>query len=166
MKTKIIKRKMNHKIIKKIIEIDKEFYINFDYVNGESWYFNRYSNKNEVFLLAVDKQIVGYFLFYNISEKLFNDVLNLKYSGDYTFPENEVNVKSNYYYIPSVLVAKKYREYSFLLLRKLKLECEKKQNLIAITISEEGRRMAETMLSYAGTVDKENNIQIFVKTVQ
>ena len=163
MEVKVIKRKMTHEIIEKIIEIDKEFYLNFDYDNEKSWYFRRYSDKNDIFLLTVEGKIVGYFLFYSISKKLFDEILSLKYDGDYAFPESEVNVKSNLFYIPSVLVSKEYRKYCVPLLKKLLKEGSKKKNLVAITVSNEGKHMAESMLSYIGTANKEKNVCVYAK---
>ena len=133
------------------------------YNNEKSWYFQRYSDKNDIFLLTVEDKIVGYFLFYSITKKLFDEILSLKYDGDYDFSESEVNVKSNFFYVPSVLVLKEYRKYCVPLLKKLLKESSKKKNLVAITISNEGKRMAESMLSYIGTANKEKNICVYVK---
>ncbi len=163
MKVKVIKRKMTHEIIEKIIEIDKKFYLDFDYDNEKSWYFQRYSDKNDIFLLIVEDKIVGYFLFYSITKKLFDEILSLKYDGDYAFSESEVNVKSNFFYIPSVLVLKEYRKYCVPLLKELLKESSKKKNLVAITVSNEGKRMAESVLSYIGTANKEKNICVYTK---
>ena len=110
MKVKIIKKKMTPDIIEQIIEVDKEFYQNFDYENDKPWYYKRYSDKNNIFCLYVDDKIVGYFIFYKISKRLFDDILSLKYYEDYSFPESEVNVKSNFFYMPSVVVLIKYRK--------------------------------------------------------
>lgn len=162
MKVKVLKKKMTESVIKKIIEIDKEFYCNFNY-NNTSWYFKRYSDKNDIFCLCVDDKIVGYFVYYKISKKLFDDILRLKYSDDYNFPESETNVKSDFYYMPSVIVAQKYRDYAVSLLRKLIEEGAKKKHLAVITISKEGRRLAETMLTYIGTVDKEKDINVYAR---
>ena len=57
--------RMTRKVIKDIIEIDKDFYLDFDY-SDTSWYFKRYNNNNKVTVLKVDGKIVGYYLFYTI----------------------------------------------------------------------------------------------------
>ena len=38
--------RMTRKVIKDIIEIDKDFYLDFDY-SDTSWYFKRYNNNNK-----------------------------------------------------------------------------------------------------------------------
>lgn len=162
MEIKIIKRTMSKSVIKDIIEIDKEFYKDFDYSNTE-WYFKRYNNKNSIFLLMLDNKIIGYFLFYKISKKLFDDIRNLKYSGDYVFPIEEVNVKSNYYYLPSILVKKRFRQYSLILIKRLKQEIDKIENLVVITISKNGKRLAEKSLIYLGSPKGEKSVNIYVK---
>lgn len=159
MKIEVKKAKMSEEVIKKIINIDKTFYKDFDYSN-ESWYFERYSEKNDIFLLFVDEKIVGYFLFYSVSESLFFDLANLKYKGDYDFPIDEINVKSNYFYMPSLLVLKNYRKYSILLIFKLKEELENKQNVIVIAQSIEGKVLSKIVLKKVGNVE---NVEIYSK---
>lgn len=163
MKVKVLKQKMTHDIIEQIIEVDKEFYLNFDYNSEKPWYYRRYSSKNNIFCLYVDNKIVGYFLYYKISKKLFDDILHLKYDNDYDFPESETNVKSNFYYMPSVIVSKKYRNHATPLLRELIKEGTKKKHLVVITVSKEGCRLAKNMLSFIGTVNKEKNIDVYAR---
>ena len=163
MRVKVLKKRITTDIIEQIIEIDKKFYLNFDYDREKSWYYQRYLDKNKIFCLYVNDKIVGYFLFYKISKTLFYDILNLKYGGDYNFPLSEINVKSNYYYMPSVIVAKEYQQYSFLLLRKLISEAYLKKHLVVITVSEKGRCLAKNRLQFIGNVNKSKNINIYAK---
>ncbi len=165
MKIEVLKKSMTKEIIEKIIDIDKEFYVDFDYQNNKQWYYNRYTDKNQIFLLCVNDKIVGYFLFHTITKQLFNDILSLKYDGDYNFPERSVNVQSNYFYIPSVLIKKRYRKHGVALLRRLLDEAKSKPNLVAITISKQGKRMAESMMKLIGVVDQKRDICVYAKTV-
>ena len=163
MEIKVLKKNMTPDIIEAIIDIDKEFYLNFDYKNEKSWYYHRYTDKNEAFCLYVDDKMVSYFIYYRISMMLFDQILGLKYEGDYYFPESEINVKSNYFYMPSVLVAKEYRIYSVPLLRRLIVESAKKDHQVVITVSREGQRLAEGKLAYIGDVNKAKNIKVYAK---
>ncbi len=162
MQIEVKKVKMTDDVIKSIAEIDKEFYTNFDY-NDLSWYFERYSDKNEVFVLLVDEKIVGYFLFVEISKSLFDDILKLKYDSDYDCPVKDWNCKSGCFYIPSVLVKKEYRCYSKPLLRLLFREAQTKKKLAAITVSKEGHKMAETILKFVGVANKEKDVRVYCK---
>lgn len=158
-KIKIRKKTLTKAILNQIIEIDKGFYKDFDYSNTK-WYFERYSKKNKAFLLYVNKQIVGYFLFVTISERLFNDILSLKYDGDYDFPHEETNVPTDFYYMPSLVVKENYRKHSLPLIVKLKQEISKKENLVVISISPAGKALARLVLTEVGSC---NDAGIFCK---
>ena len=156
--------RMTRKVIKDIIEIDKDFYSDFDY-SDTSWYFKRYNINNKVTVLKVDGKIVGYYLFYTISEKLLKDICELKFSGDYDFDEQEVNVASDIEYIPSVLVKKEYSQFAYRLLLQLKKDIINKKRLVAIAISSEGKRMCEKFMINVGSIEKKNvNIYILNRT--
>lgn len=159
---KIIKKHLTKPILNQIIEIDKEFYKDFDYSETD-WYFQRYNNENTATVLLVNDKIVGYFLFINISKKLFNEIIGLKYDGDYNFPHKEVNVPSNYYYMPSLLVKQEYRNFSLPLIIKLKQEISKKDNLAVIGISKEGKSLARLVLKEVGNC---KNSTIYCKIKQ
>ena len=75
----VCKKFMTPEVIRAIIEIDKTFYKEFDYSDC-SWYFERYNEQNEVFVLMDKEKIVGYFLFYTITQDLFDDILSLIFS--------------------------------------------------------------------------------------
>ena len=162
VKIEVKKAKMTEDVIRSIVEIDKEFYTNFDY-NEISWYFDRYNDKNEVFLLLVNNKIVGYFLFVEISKSLFNDILKLKYDNDYIFPVKDFNCKTGYFYIPSVLVKKEFCQYSLPLLKRLFKEAQTKTNLVAITVSKEGHKMAKKILKFVGAANKEKDVRVYGK---
>ena len=162
MQIEVKKTKMTKDIIKSIIEIDKTYYTNFNYT--AKWYFERYSDQNEIFLLLADGKIVGYFLFIEISKSLFDDILNLKYDGDAEFSVKDWNCKSGYFYIPSVLVKKEYRRFSLPLLKRLYKEITTKDNLVAITVSKEGHRMAEKVLKFVGVSNAEKDVRIYCKS--
>lgn len=159
---KVEKVKMSKSVISQIAKVDSEFYTDFDF-GGLSWYLQRYSEENDIYVLSVDEKIVGYYLFLEVSKALFDDICSLKYDGDYDFPLSELNCKSGYYYMPSVVVKKKYRKYSPLLLRCL-LDCvQKLDNLVVITVSKEGRKMAEKALKLVGVSNKEKDIRVYAK---
>ena len=143
---------MTNDVINQIIEIDKLFYLNFDYSNT-SWYFKTYSAKNKITVLYVNNKIAGYFLFYGITKNLYNKICALKYAGDYNFPESEINVNTKYLYLPSVLVKNEYRQYSVPLIlqlnRKIK-ELSKNNTIVAIAVSEVGIRMCEKYMKFLG----------------
>jgi len=160
MKIEIKEYSNTPKVLEQIIDIDKTFYKNFDY-NDISWYTERYNETNSVHALVINKKIVGYFCIYKISKKLFKDILNLKYDNDYNFPLKEIFKKTNYHYMSSILVLEKYRRYSFLLIRRLQKIVNSLDNLVVITVSKEGKMLAEKMLKYIG---KSNNAIIFAKT--
>lgn len=162
MQTEVKKAKMTEQVIRSIVEIDKKFYTNFDY-NDLSWYFERYSDKNEVFLLLVDGKIVGYFLFVEISKPLFDDIVGLKYDNDFDFPAKDWNCKSGLFYIPSVVVLKEYRRFAAPLLRRLVVEAKKKDKLVALTVSKEGHRMASKFLEFVGVANTEKDVRVYVK---
>lgn len=160
MKNKVTIEKvgMNDKVLNKIIEIDKNFYLDFDY-NDTSWYFNRYNSSRKITVLKVDNEIVGYYLFIPITKKLYEEICNLKYEGDYNFPESELYVKSNIEYIPSVLVKEEYKKYAPHLLMSLKNELKTKQTVVAIAISKEGHRMCNKVMRKVGDVT--NTISVY-----
>lgn len=160
MKVKVKKTKMSRQVIETIAEIDKEFYPNLNL----SWYLDRYCDKNEIFLLNVNDKIVGYFLFVEISQNLFNDIYNLKYDDDYNFPIQDLNVKSGYFYMPSVFVQKRFRQFAIPLLRRLYVEVQTKEKLIVITVSKEGKRMASKFLTFVGVANKRKNICVYAKS--
>lgn len=153
---------MTNQVIKDIVEIDKEFYLDFDY-NDISWYFTRYSENNEITVLKVNNKIVGYYLFLTISENLFKDICNLKYSGDYDFPEEQVNVNSYIYYLPSVLVKAKFRNFTYLLLKELIKDFLKKEKVVAIAVSDEGKRMCGKYMKCIGC--PRQNIWVYKRCV-
>ena len=158
MDVRIYKKKMTNEVIREIIQIDKNVYRKFnDY--DEKWYFERYSEKNDVFLLMVEKQIAGYFLFTNISQKLFDEICDLKYAEDYCFPVKELNVKSQYYYMPSIVVKKQYKKYSHYLLLKLRSELEKKKNVVVMAVSKEGVWLSEKYLTHVGSPKENKNVK-------
>lgn len=157
---KIKSLKMTKSVIAQIIEIDKEFYKDFDY-NNTKWYYTRYTNKNDVTVLCVNNKIVGYYLFYTISENLFKDICALKYVEDYSFPQDEVNVESDYFYVPSVLVKKEYKKYSLLLLLSLKKNVLDKKKLVAIAVSKNGKKMCKKYMKKMGNVNK--NVSVYAK---
>lgn len=159
------KARMTDEVIMSIVDIDKDFYTNFDY-NDLSWYFERYSDKNEVFLLLINGKIVGYFIFIEISKSLFDEILSLKYDNDYCFSSKDWNCKSGCFYIPSVLVKKEYRCFARPLLKRLYKEAQTKDNLVAITVSKEGHKMAEKVLSLVGVANKEKDIRVYRKNNQ
>ena len=159
MNIQIKKAKFTKKIIEKIIELDKGFYCDNNSYDA-SWYHKRYSNKNFVYLLQINGETVGYFNLINVTKKLFDDICNLKYSDDYNFPEDEVNVKSDYYYLPSILVKKEFRKYSLHLIYKLYKIVENIENLCVIAISDEGKQLAGFSLKKVGIL---NNCTIFAK---
>jgi len=159
MNIQIKKQRFTKNIIEKIIEIDKTFYSGVNSYDA-SWYHKRYSNKNFVYLLQINNEIVGYFNLINITKNLFNDICNLKYSDDYSFPEKEVNVKSDYYYLPSILVKKEFRKHSVHLIYELYKIVSKIENLCVIAVSEEGKKLANFVLSELGNC---GNSTIFAK---
>lgn len=150
----IKKFKLTKNIIDRIVELDKLFYVDFDYSNI-NWYLERYSDSNEVTTLCVNNKIVGYYILITISEKLYSDILDLKYTGDYNFPVNEINSKTNLFYNPSILVHPDFRKYSFRLIRQFKKDILNKENLVAIAISHNGKRMCEKYMQLVGC-PKEN----------
>ena len=160
MQIEVKKTGMSRQIIKAVAEIDKEFYTNFDYSNL-SWYYERYSDKNNVFLMLADGKIVGYFLFIEISKSLFDDILKLHYDNDYSFSVKDWNCKSGYFYIPSVLVKEEYRPFSQPLLKRLYIEAQKKDNLVAITVSKEGRKMASKLLKFVGVANAQKDVRVY-----
>ena len=162
MKIEVTKQPMTEPLIKQIIEIDKEFYHDFDF-SDTSWYYKRYASHDDIFTLSVDGKIVGYFLFWAITKSLFKDIYALKYHGDYTFPLSQIIKKSKYYYVPSVLIRKDYRQYGFPLLKRLWQEARTKENLIAITVSPEGHKMASSILTLVGYSDPAKDIRVYAR---
>ena len=162
MQVEVKKLGMSKSVIQSIAEIDKEFYTNFDY-SDLSWYYERYNNKNKIFLLLVDGKIVGYFLFLEISQSLFDDIRALKYDNDYNFPTKDLNCKSGYFYIPSVIVKTEYRYLSPLLLKHLFKEMQNKTKLAVITVSKMGQKMASKTLKFVGVANKKKNVRVYIK---
>ena len=151
MRITVKQKQMTKAVIEKIIEIDKTFYSDFDY-NDTAWYFNRYSEKNSITVLEANGEIVGYYLFYSISQRLYKEICQLQHDNDYNFDEREVNVASEIEYIPSVLVQKEYLRYAYKLIMKLRKDIASKKRLVAIAISPEGHRMCEKFLEWVGCV--------------
>ena len=162
MNVQVEKAKTTKPILEKIIEIDKTFYTNFDYTDV-SWYFRRYTDENEVYLLKVDDEIVGYFLFCNISEKLYQYIRSLKYEEDYSFPLSEVNVKSKYEYMPSILVKREYRQHSLTLIRELKKQMDLRDNVAIIAVSKIGNLMAKRVAKFVGWANQDKGIGVYIK---
>lgn len=161
VKIEVKEKRMTKKVINQIIEVDKTFYKDFDFETSSSWYFQRYSSKNKVWVLEADGIVEGYCLVYSITKELFDEVCALKYSGDYDFPEDQVNVESEYFYMPSVVVKEGFRSHSMMLLAKLKQEIKKRENVVVIAISDAGKRLAGLYLKFVGTKD---STAIYAKT--
>ena len=159
MDVEIKKLKMNEKVIESIIEVDKTFYLDMDYSNN-SWYMQRYNENFEVTVLMVNKVIVGYFIFYGIKEALYNKIRNLEYDNDYTFENNDIDLKSNIKYLASVLVKKEYREYSFLLILELERQFRLLDKVVALAVSREGKQMCEKYMSFIGNVNNKANVYV------
>ena len=153
MKIQVLKKRFTKDVLEKIIEIDKTFYHDFDFSETD-WYFKRYNSKNIVYVLIINDEVVGYFNLLNISKKLFDDICALKYSQDYSFPESDVNVNTNYVYMPSLVVKEEYRKYSICLILKLKEVVKKSKNFVVIAVSNEGKILASKCLNKIGNKKK------------
>ena len=160
MDVEVKKLRMSKNVIEDIIEVDKTFYFDMDY-SSNSWYMQRYNENFEVTVLMVGKVIVGYFIFYGIKEKLYNKICNLEYDNDYSFDNNDIDLSSNIQYLASVLVDKRYREYSFLLILELERQFKSLDKVVALVVSEEGKQMCEKYMDFIGCVN--NKACVYVK---
>lgn len=158
MKVEIKSLLMSKEILKKIIEIDKTYYLDMDYQSN--WYQERYNDNNKVTVLIVDNCVVGYFVFYGISEKLFNDICNLKYDNDYYFDNKDVVYDSKYKYFASVLVKKEYRKCCLPLIVELERQFKELENVVAIAVSNEGDKMCSKYMEFIGKVNNKANIYV------
>ncbi len=159
----IKKEKANKKILNRIMEIDKTFYNDFDYQNNKNWYYERYLGKDFV-LLYVDKKIVGYYCYFAVSKKLFDDIQKGKYADDYDFPLSEIYIKNSpYNYVPSILVLQQYRQYSIPLIVDLSKTIQRLDNVVALAVSKVGRKMCSKYMTECGKI-KEYTIYVKQKS--
>lgn len=153
---------VNKKILNQIMKIDKTFYKDFDYENNKNWYYERYIG-NQFTLLYMNKKLIGYYCYFPISKSLFNEIKKGKYSGDYDFPLDEINIqKSNYFYVPSVVVLENYRQYATPILLDMKKTIMCLDNVVAIAISNAGMRMCSFFMKESAKVKE---YKIFVKEI-
>ena len=153
---------MSEEIIRRVIEIDRSFYHDEHYC-GIEWYFDRYNEQNEITVLLVDNMIVGYFIFYGISEKLFNRIYNLEYDEDYKFSKEDIDLDSNIKYFASVVVEESYRKFSLPLIMELKKQFVSLDSVIAIVISKEGEKMCCRYMNFIGAVNNKSKIYAIKK---
>ncbi|MBR1987534.1 MAG: hypothetical protein IKA36_00695, partial [Clostridia bacterium] len=125
-----------------------------------SWYYTRYSNKNKITVLIVNSAIVGYYVLYKISKKLLKDILDLKYSGDYDFPESELNKSRGATYISSLLVKPEFRKHSIPLLHQLYNDVKKIKEICAIAVSPIGKRLSKKIMDCVGNI---KNSEVYYK---
>ena len=154
------KRVMDEETIKQIMEVDKTFYLDMDYSSGD-WYFNRYNSNNEVTVLIVDNVIVGYFIFYGVSENLFNRICGLEYDNDYYFNDNDIDNFSDIKYFASVLVKEEYRDVCAPLMLELERQFRMLDKVVAIAVSNEGNKMCSRYMDFVGEVN--GKAKIYVK---
>lgn len=161
MTVEVVKTRMYKDVIESIIEVDKTFYTDIDYSSND-WYFDRYSDKSEVTVLKVDGVICGYFIFCGIKENLFKDICELKYDNDYYFSVNDMDVDSDIKYLASVLVKEEYRKFALPLIKELDNQFKLLNSVVAIAVSEEGRKMCERYMQKLGNVN--NKADVYLKT--
>lgn len=153
----IIKKKyMTDDIIDKIMYIDKMFYkekYTFE------WYKERYSDNNIAFCLYDNDDMVGYIVAVGIKEKLYNDFKNGLLTNDYDIDPRLYDYKSKYMYIASINILKKYRHQGWGLKLLDELLQYYNNDMIAITISKEGYKLASIRMNHIMNID--SNVSVF-----
>lgn len=141
----------------KIMELDKTFY--HDDKLTEEWYFERFKEFYEGIGLYDGEKLVGYLVAAPISQKLFNEIKEGKYTNDIDFDPKEFIKQSDYYYIDSILILPEYRNNSYSL--KMINSLNPNKTYIAITVSKEGYYLAKIYMKEIKELNK--TAHIFVR---
>lgn len=132
----ILKVKMSEIIKQEILVIDAKHYI--DSIVPISWY-DRYDKNTEVILLKTYCDLtVGYLIIAGIKKELYDSFKNGVLVGDVCINPNMFDGKSNYRYLPSIVIIEEYRS---MLFGGLMLDLALKyyyKNVIAISTSKGG----------------------------
>lgn len=155
---KIIKAKFDKDIKKKIKELDDTF--NSYETVDISWY-DRYSDDSDIYLLVDNNLIVGYVCACPITKELYNQFINGQISNDYEIDSKHFLKKSDYYYIPSILIKDSYRNKGYgQKLVKLLYDDINNKKIVALSITKEGFKLCQKYLTLIKKLDNEKYIFI------
>lgn len=150
-------RNTEEEIFHEVMDIEAEVYtddMRGDYQSIQSikGRFNKYP---EMFFLACeDGKIVGYFCFFPICQKLYEEIVHMGYFRDDDIkPEDIVSIETaKHIYIFSVAVYKKYQDTGLademmkqfeMFIDKCKEEGSQIENVIATTVTDDGEKFAK-----------------------
>lgn len=143
----------------KIEEIDNTFYKND--ITGIDWYLQRYNENHKAILLFDNDKVVGYCVYVPIKKELYEALVNGVLINDVNInPKMYVN-KSEYNYVVSSVILKEYRGKGYATLMFKKLLKNKTGKFVALTISNDGYKLASKFMDFKLKISDE--INVFVK---
>ncbi len=162
-KVRIIEVKLNKENLEKIYNIDKTFYK--DEILTMSWYLKRYNENHNAILILDDKNnCVGYLVSVPIKKELYETIKKGIIINDlYINPNMYIN-DSKYYYISSFVIINEYRYkgHGQKMLEYLFKNCKGKY--CALTITNDGFRIAKKNMKLFCTINEKTNV--FIKNVR
>ena len=157
----IIEKALTKDNLLKIWEIDKDFYK--DDTLQIDWYLDRYTKNHKGIFLLDDNNVVGYLVSVPIKKELFDAITNVVLINDVYINPNMFMEKSNYNYIISCVILKKYRNKGYGSLMIKKLFQNSKGYFCALTISKEGYYLAKKFLNLKMPIN--DKVNVFVKEI-
>lgn len=143
----------------KIENIDNTFYKND--ITGIDWYLQRYNKDHKAILLFDNDKCVGYCVFVPIKKELYEALVNGVLINDVNInPKMYIN-KSKYNYVVSSVILKEYRGKGYATLMIEKLLENKTGKFVALTISNDGYKLASKFMDFKLKIS--NEINVFVK---
>lgn len=145
MALQIVKKHLNHKVLRQIEKIDDTFYT--EDITGDKWYYDRYKPYHFAYFLLDDNKIVGYTSAVPIKKELYDALLNKVMTCDVEINPDMFVEDSDYIYWSSALLKDEYRGHGYgsKLTDMMMKDCEGK-HICCLTVSPEGKRLAEKYL--------------------
>ena len=143
----------------KIEEIDNTFYKND--ITGIDWYLQRYNENHKAVLLFDNDKCVGYCVYVPIKKELYEALVNGVLINDVNInPKMYIN-ESEYNYVVSSVILKEYRGKGYATLMIERLLKNKTGKFVALTISNDGYKLASKFMYFKFKIS--NEINVFVK---
>lgn len=142
----------------KIQDIDDTFYKNA--IIGIHWYLERYNKDHKGIVLLDNNKVVGYIVAVPIKKELYDAITNGVIINDlYINPKMFVK-ESNYKYVVSCVLLKKYRGKGYATQMMKKLFNKAKGYYCALTITENGYNLANKFMKLKLNINDDTNVFI------
>lgn len=133
---KIIKQQLTKDILKNVRKIDKDFY-HSNKLTLE-WYLERYKPYHHGYFLYNNDQLVGYVITVPVTKNLYDTLINGVLIDDIDINPKMFIEESNYHYLVSIVLKKKYRHQGYAKAMFKKLMEENLPHLCSMIVSQEG----------------------------